>query len=147
MLEVNRTRLVHVERASVATTPHATRYCLSVEFMGTHQIPILRLQTEILIRIFSLFDPLTDIRLLRQVIAACNGTEAQRICDITECILQNQRDELLKAWRELRAESLASSISAGDKVLDGIAEELIGKQYVRDSEDIDGDHWVTWPRE
>lgn len=113
--------------------------------MTAAQGPLLRLPAEILIRVFSFFDPLTDIKALRRTIIAFRGIDFQHFRGIAEHVLQKQRDELLRAWRESRAEPLASSISAGDKVLDGIAEELIGKQYVRDSEDIESDHWVKCP--
>ena len=113
--------------------------------MTTSRAPFSCLPPEIVLRILSFFDPISDIRSFRLVIASFKGTAAQQICATAEGVLQCQRDNLLQAWHQTRAELAASPVSAEDEELITIADGLIGKQYVSEKEGFTADYWVSWP--
>ena len=114
---------------------------ISCEMSHKH-ISLGTFPTELLCRILSTFGP-EDIRTLRYITVACLNTDHRNLSMAAEKVLQDQQTWLLDRWRKIYAEtSVHSEAPAG---IESIAEQVIGKQYVKEEEVIDdSDHWVSF---
>lgn len=100
------------------------------------------LPAEFLIKILSPFAP-NNTCTLRYIVVTChNNTNYENVSNAAEQVLLHQEGWLRERWRLIHAKtSVPSKAPAG---IETIAEQLIGKQYVRAAEVVDiADHWVS----
>lgn len=110
--------------------------------MSLERISLGNLPVELLFRILSFFGP-EDARTLRYVILACHNTDHENLYTVAEKVLQDQRAWLLDRWRKIHTKT---SVPLGALPgIESIAEQVIGKQYVRATEIINNaDRWVSF---
>lgn len=87
-----------------------------------------------------------NVRALRYVIVACHNTDHEILCTIAQHVLNSQRKWLLDRWDPIFRETQAVSKTNLEQAssLQSIAKQIIGKQYVEDTELINkADDWVS----
>lgn len=121
--------------------------------MSREPVPLVKLPAELIIKILSLLLP-DNVRSLRYVIIACRKTDHEILCTVAEQALNSQRMWLLNRWYGIWEETQAKRKSdPGQRLVvhendlsnvQPIAERVIGKQYVQDTEVVDEcDKWVS----
>lgn len=85
--------------------------------------------------ILSYFDPINDIRDLRQLINATKNSEISTIAWMADAILHDSRKRLLEKANITHNRATKFSVAS-------LAEVFVGKQYVCELEPTDGDNWA-----
>lgn len=105
------------------------------EYVQGQSVRLQSLPHEILLKIVAYLDPKSDTRALRYVGKLFKETKINFLGDVAKRMLEEQRTHLLKTqfWRCV--------CTVEDHFHD--LEEFVGKQYVCEQEDIEGDEWVS----
>lgn len=114
--------------------------------MSCKSSPFVDLPTELTIKILSFLLP-DNVRTLRHTIVACHKTDHEALCGVAEQLLNNQR-----TWLSNRFDKIYEGIQATQthskydhSRLRSIAKDIVGKQYVKDTEVIrECDSWVSF---
>lgn len=100
------------------------------------------LPAEILLRIIACLDSLLDIRALRCLRIATKETNIGYLGDVIDDILNQQRSDFLAGKHLIEGRNNYVGTPKRKYKTDESLQQFVGKQFVREAENIDGDPWV-----
>lgn len=114
-------------------------YC--PEYVPGQSISLQNLPSEILLQIITQFNPSTEIRALRYIRKVTENTPIRWLRDAVDEILTKQRCAFLEGKRP---ELCKPQFRLERHKTNDTLRQFVGKQFVCEAEDIEGDPWVSW---